>query len=92
MVGVLPVDVYQLRADVFELGKRGGLVVDIAAAFAFYINGAADGEFAAVVIQQALFAQFGLQGGVFADVKQGGELRFVCACADLAVIGFVAEQ
>ena len=92
LVGVLPVDVYELRADVFELGEGGGLVVDVAAAFAFDVYGAADGKLAAVFIQQALFAQLGLQGWVFADVKQGGKLGFVCACADLAVIGFVAQQ
>ena len=42
MVGVLAVNINQLRADGFELRQRGGLVVDKAAAFAFGIDNAAD--------------------------------------------------
>ena len=92
MVGVLTVDINQLRADGFELRQRGGLVVDKAAAFAFGIDNAADGQFVAVVFQQALFAQCVGQIGLVADVEQGGQHGFFRAFADLAVIGFVAQQ
>jgi len=39
-----------------------------------------------------LFAEFGTQFGQIAQIKQGRQLRFGAAVADLAVVGLIAEQ
>ena len=92
VVGVLAVNVDQAAAYAFQLRQGGGLVVDVAAAFSFGIDDAADGEFFRIFRQQSLFAQFGLQFGQFGKVEQGGEACFCRALPDLAVVGLVAQQ
>jgi len=86
------VNVDRAAAYAFQLRQGGGLVVDVAAAFSFGIDDAADGEFFRIFRQQPLFAQFGLQFGQFGKVEQGGEACFCRALPDLAVVGLVAQQ
>ena len=92
VVRVLAVDVDKLFAYALELGECGGLIVDVAAAFAFDVDNAADAEFFRTFVQQPLNAQLFLQTGQAGKVKQGGEAGFFRAVADLAVIGFVAQE
>ena len=92
VVRVLAVDVDKLFAYGLELGECGGLIVDVAAAFAFDVDDAADAEFFRTFVQQPLRAQLFLQAGQAGKVEQGGEAGFFRAAADLAVIGFVAQE
>ena len=89
---VLAVDVDKLFAYALELGECGGLIVDVAAAFAFDVDDAADAEFFRTFVQQPLRAQLFLQAGQAGKVEQGGEACFCRTLPDLAVVGLVAQQ
>ena len=56
VVRVLAVDVDKLFAYGLELGECGSLIVDVAAAFAFDVDDAADAEFLRTFVQQPLRA------------------------------------